>query len=73
MQCLTGVGGETCASTGTQCAQLTNDYRSLTQTKLTKSIQSTTVQLNGGVYYTDKSSIYYYVDDCTPEVSFSAR
>ena len=28
--------------------------------------QDTTVQQNGGVYFTNKSNVYYYMDDCTP-------
>ena len=28
--------------------------------------QDTTVQQNGGVYFTDKQNVYYYMDDCTP-------
>ena len=24
------------------------------------------MQQNGGVYFTDKQNVYYYMDDCTP-------
>jgi len=47
---------------------MTRNFAALTQTVLAGggNAQDTTVQQNGGVYFTDKSNVYYYMDDCTP-------
>ena len=66
--CPTSGAGMACASTGSVCAPMTRNFAALTQTVLAGggNAQDTTVQQNGGVYFTDKSNVYYYMDDCTP-------
>ena len=67
--CPTAVDNEKCAPTGAQCATMDLTFSSLTQTSLSSAAQSTSVQQNGGVYYTDAKNIYYYFDTCTPQAS----
>ena len=57
-----------CSSDGSkQCSTVDDRYTMLTQTNLDASVIATTVLSNGGVFFSDRSNIFYYMDDCTPD------
>ena len=62
-----------CAHDGVNCVSISNNFAMLTQTQLDTVILSATVSSNGGVFYTDSMTIFYYMDDCTPDVRGCSR
>ena len=62
-----------CSSDGQSCIDVDAKYSMLTQTTLTNNVLVTTVLSNGGVFFSDRQNVYYYLDDCTPEDGKCAR
>ena len=58
----------TCAARGDTCASTTNKYATMTQLKApTYAPIDIAVEHNGGVFFTDGTSIRYYVDTCASD------
>ena len=62
-----------CSSDGRSCIDVDAKYSMLTQTTVTTNVLVTAVLSNGGVFFSDRLNVYYYLDDCTPEDGKCAR